>query len=110
MTGALGGDFATVKYRQIPPQRFVRGDCNNDGHIDGLTDAVFLLSYEYFGAGAPRCRAACDVNLSGVTDAIDLLVFSFLGGPAPVPPFPDCGPPGPRDPRLGCALEPDVCR
>jgi uncharacterized delta-60 repeat protein len=114
VTGGIDGEFVTVKYRQVPSQKFVRGDCNGDDDTGGLTDAVFLLAYLFLAGEAPPCRAACDANgdgdLSGVTDAVFLLAHLFLAGPAPAPPFPGCGPPGPRDPMLGCAAGPPACR
>ena len=77
--------------------RFLRGDCDGDGEVTGrVTDAVFLLLYNFQGGTAPPCLVACDVNGDGeatgqVTDAIYLLNFNFLGGPAPPAPFPECG-------------------
>jgi len=114
VAGALGRDFATVKYRQTPDRRFLRGDCNGDGSTIGVSDAVFSLTYSFLGGAEPPCVAACDANgdavATGVSDAVYLLAFSFLGGPAPVLPYPDCGPPGPRDPDMGCAVSHGACR
>ncbi|MBI4583993.1 MAG: PD40 domain-containing protein [Planctomycetes bacterium] len=80
---------------ETPRPRFTRGDCNGDGDTSGVSDPIFLLSYDFLGTEKPPCRAACDVNGDGdigsVTDAIYQLTFSFLGGPPPVPPFPNCG-------------------
>ena len=61
-----------------------------------MTDAVFLLNYNFLGARTPPCLAACDANGDGrvagqVTDAVYLLNYNFLGGTAPVAPFPECG-------------------
>ena len=73
--------------RQPPVGRFIRGDCNVDAIID-LTDAVYLLNYNFTGGPAPACVAACDADGDGavngqVTDALYVLNFSFLGGVAP---------------------------
>ena len=39
--------------RQPPAGRFIRGDCNTAAVID-LTDAVYLLNYNFTGGPAPR--------------------------------------------------------
>jgi len=77
---------------------FIRGDCNGDGSVSGeVTDAVFILNYNFIGGEAPPCSAACDVDGDGefvgmVTDAVYILNFNFLGGvPPPSAPFPGCG-------------------
>ena len=93
--------------RQPPAGRFIRGDCNTDAVID-LTDAVYLLNYNFTGGPAPACIAACDADGDGsvsgqVTDALYLLSFSFLGGAPPPAPFPVCGSfARPSDEALGC--------
>jgi hypothetical protein len=88
---------------------FLRGDCNNDGAVSGVvTDAVFMLNFNFTGGNRPVCFAACDVNADGqfsgaVTDAVYLLNFNFLGGPAPLAPYPTCGSSDrPTDVTLGC--------
>jgi len=87
--------------------RFLRGDCDASGAID-LTDAVFLLLYNFAGGPRPTCLAACDSDGDGqatgaVTDAVYLLMYAFLGGSPPVLPFPACGPgTGAGDEALGC--------
>jgi hypothetical protein len=76
---------------------FLRGDCNGDGEFRGtVTDAVFMLNFNFLGGNTPPCFAACDANGDGqfrgtVTDAVYSLNFNFLGGNAPPAPFPDCG-------------------
>ena len=81
-----------------------------------MTDAVFLLNYNFLGGDEPPCLAACDANGDGkaegqVTDAVYLLTFNFLAGLPPVGPFPDCGV-GllETDDALGCATPPESCR
>jgi hypothetical protein len=92
---------------------FRRGDCDGDGQIGGVvTDAVFLLNFNFLGGSRPPCLAACDANGDGtvtgsVTDAVFLLTFNFLDGPEPPNPFPECGPGGERDEALGCAMPPN---
>jgi hypothetical protein len=102
---------------ECPPPfpRFLRGDCDGDGQVRGVvTDAVFLLSFNFLGGTRPECFAACDANGDGqvrgvVTDAVYLLTFNFLGGSAPPEPFPGCGPGTPDDEELGCETPPDGC-
>jgi hypothetical protein len=96
--------------------RLVRGDCDDDGQVRGvITDAVFLLGFNFLGGPRPVCLAACDANGDGtvrgvVTDAVYLLTFNFLGGPPPLAPFPDCGVGAlPGDAALGCATPPPDC-
>jgi hypothetical protein len=93
---------------------FIRGDCNGDGDAGGVTDAVFLLAYNFTGGTPPPCVAACDNNgdgaTSSVTDAVYILNFNFLGGSPLASPFPDCGPGElPTDEGLGCETLPNVC-
>jgi hypothetical protein len=88
---------------------FLRGDCNGDGEVRGVvTDAIFLLNFNFVGGPRPGCLAACDANGDGgvigvVTDAVYILTYNFLGGPEPVAPYPACGPGlRPADETLGC--------
>jgi hypothetical protein len=98
------------------PPRFLRGDCDGDGRASGqVTDAVFLLAFNFLGGREPPCLAACDADGDGrvtgrVTDAVVLLNFNFLGGPAPAAPFPECGPGAiETDAALGCEMPPGGC-
>lgn len=108
------GAYESDCVMETPKALFVRGDCNADGSIASVTDALVLLSFNFSGAQPPACLAACDVNgdgaTGGVTDAVYLLSFSFSGGPPPVPPFPDCGE-GllDGDETLGCGSPPEAC-
>jgi hypothetical protein len=93
-----------------PPEapRFARGDCNADGSVQGISDALALLNFSFSGGAEPPCLAACDAtgdgSLGGVTDAVYILGHFFVGGPPPAPPFPACGPGElPGDASLGCA-------
>ena len=95
---------------------FLRGDCNGDGSVAGaVTDAVFLLQFNFAGGAEPPCVAACDANGDGstlgqVSDAIYILLFNFVGGAPPVAPFPDCGPGElPTDEKLGCESATEAC-
>ena len=81
-----------------------------------MTDAVFLLNYNFSAGAKPPCLAACDANGDGrvegqVTDAVYLLTFNFLAGPSPVEPFPDCGAGSlETDEGLGCEVPPENCQ
>jgi hypothetical protein len=103
-----GMDYTAVKNIVVtPPLAFLRGDCNGDHGID-LTDAVYVLVFNFRGGPQPPCLAACDANADGefeaqLSDAVYLLSYCFLGGPAPPDPFPLCNPSGREaDALLGC--------
>jgi uncharacterized repeat protein (TIGR03803 family) len=114
--GPAGGGVVFRLTLEPPATLFHRGDCDLDGQVRGVvTDAIFLLTFNFLGGMRPACLAACDANADGqvsgvVTDAIFLLSFNFLGGAAPPSPFPDCGP-GERqgDATLGCETPPADC-
>jgi hypothetical protein len=108
----------TVTFTQAGVGPFIRGDCNNDGQVTGqVSDAVFLLQYNFLGGPKPECEVACDVNSDGgytgqVSDAVYLLQHNFLGGPAPLSPFPKCGTSTlATDKALGCVtpIDPAKC-
>ncbi len=90
---------------EVPPDDFVRGDCNADAAIN-IADAVFVLN-QLFGTPPPirTCDDSCDSNgdrMKNIADAIYLLNFLFSMGPPPPPPWPDCG--ADDNPNsLGCA-------
>ena len=97
--------------------RFIRGDCNGDGTVQGeIMDALFLLRFNFLLGDPPPCDAACDSNGDGtfdgkVSDALFTLRYNFLGGPAPGAPFPSCGPlQSPADESLGCETAAPICR
>jgi hypothetical protein len=98
-----------------PATLFRRGDCDGDGQVRGVvTDAVYLLNFNFLGGTRPECLAACDSNGDGdvigvVTDAVYLLTFNFLGGPPPGAPFPECGAGTAADEALGCESAPASC-
>jgi hypothetical protein len=100
-----------------PPQTiFIRGDCNGDGRAPvTVTDAIFLLNYNFLCGKAPPCLAACDANTDGevvgsTADAIFMLHYNFMAGPVYLPPFPECGPGQfATDAILGCGKSPKEC-
>jgi hypothetical protein len=105
-------------YEEPPPPagKFKRGDCNGDGEVSGVvTDAVFMLNFNFLGGPDPPCAAACDANGDGafpgtVTDAVYVLNFNFLGGPPPRPPYPECDPgTSSGDLGLGCRTPLSAC-
>ncbi len=75
---------------------FVRGDFNDDSHLD-IADPVSVLDYLFLGGDSAGCLDAGDANDDGavdIADALSTLGYLFLGAAAPRAPFPDCG----RDP------------
>jgi hypothetical protein len=89
---------------------FLRGDCNDDGHVD-ISDAVCILNWLFSGGATPGCVAVTNTNgdpNTDLSDAVYVLAHLFLGGPPPVPPFPECGP-RPVGETLGCETPPAHC-
>lgn len=85
--------------------RFIRGDSNDDGHVN-LADAVFSLSRLFGGRGeGADCLQAADSDDDGevtLTDSVFLLQYLFRSGPRPPAPFESCGIDMTVD-ALGCA-------
>ena len=110
-TAASSSDVEILVTTSPRADRYLRGDCDGDGKLNApITDAIFLLDYNFGRGKAPPCMAACDANADGhvvglVTDSVRLLQFFFLGGPALPGPFPLCGP-EPEPSSLGCQFEP----
>ena len=82
----------------FPDVPFIRGDANASGNLDGLTDALKVLLFQFVpGTVPPPCLDAADANddgsVNGLIDGLFLLNFQFMpGSPAPPPPGPDeCG-------------------
>ena len=72
---------------------FKRGDTDSDGQLN-ITDAVFILKYQFSGGQPPACFKTADVDGDGnvnITDPVYVLQFLFSGGPEPAPPFSECG-------------------
>ena len=73
---------------------FIRGDINNDGHVD-ISDIVYLINYIF--RGGPPPPAPCDradVNDDGlvdISDSVYLVNFVYQGGPQPPWPYPTVG-------------------
>ena len=102
--------------REVDVSRFVRGDCNGDGVVEGsVSDALFMLRFSFLDGESPPCNAACDANGDGafsgsVSDVLYTLRFNFLDGPPPPPPFPLCGPSQTeRDRLMGCKTSSKDC-
>ncbi len=71
---------------------FQRCDVNGDG-LNDISDAVYVLAYQFLGGAPPRCEASADCNSDGTTDVSDPvynLGFLFLGQEPPAPPYPGC--------------------
>jgi hypothetical protein len=84
---------------------FIRGDSNQDGHVD-ISDAQFTLNFLFVGGPDPECPSAADTNddeVIDLSDSIATLDFLFRGGRAPLPPFPAPG--TDPTPGLGCGVE-----
>ena len=87
----------------IAPTEFIRGDGDGDGTFVALTDALFLLAFQFNQGPPPPCMEAADVDGNGVfvglIDSLYILNYQFTGvTPAPPAPFPNCGlPVGPYD-------------
>ncbi len=72
---------------------FLRGDGNSDNNVD-LADAIFTLSFLFWGGFRPHPMEAADANGDGrvdVTDATFVVGYLFLGDRAPPFPFPEIG-------------------
>ena len=105
---------ATLTVRRPGGGRFIRGDCDGDGQVSGITDAIVVLGFNFLGNPEPPCLSACDANADGnvagtIEDPIYLLNFFFQGGAAPTAPFPSCGPTQPGDLIVGCRNSPAAC-
>ncbi|MBI4585485.1 MAG: lamin tail domain-containing protein, partial [Planctomycetes bacterium] len=76
-----------------PPDRFLRGDANDDLRLS-ISDAIRTILHLFAGQ-ALLCGDAADADDSGtveVSDPLFILKYLFLGGSPPPPPFPDPGP------------------
>ncbi len=95
--GSTSGAWSEGSVTFEPEPIFVRGDCDGDGRVLGrLTDAYYMLRFNFIGDVNPPCFSACDANGDGVffgdiSDPVYLLYHNFLGGPAPPAPFFHCG-------------------
>ena len=89
---------------------FLRGDCNNDGVVEGSPrDAIVFFGHCFRNDPQElECLAACDANMDGsvcgsVSDGVAILTRNFRGGDPLMPPFPDPGTSDdPGDVALGC--------
>ena len=79
-----------------PTHVFLRGDANGDGQVSGLSDALFVLNYQFIpGSPEPLCLRAADADgddtISGIADALAILNYQFVpGSPPPPAPGPSC--------------------
>ncbi len=79
---------------QPGPRGFLRGDTNSDGVVEGIPDAVMVLSGLFDPDVQLNCLEAADLNDDGMVDLADpifLLNWKFGGGPGPSGPYPNCG-------------------
>jgi hypothetical protein len=66
----------------------IPGDANDDGMVN-VGDAVYLISYIFFGTIAPQPYALCSCDANGdcecnVGDPVTIIRYVFEGGPPPV--------------------------
>ena len=89
--GELRGQMLPVS----TDEPFVRGDCDGDGQVNALADAIFLLSFGFLEGNAPLCKDAADVDDDGtvnaLVDGLRLLTHGFVMGEPPAAPYPGCG-------------------
>jgi len=93
----------------IRARDFVRGDANDDGHVN-ITDPIFTLRSLFSGGATPPCADASDADDDGgidLDDATFTLSFLFRGGPGPPAPGLECGP-DPTEDVLPC-LDGESC-
>ena len=86
---------------------FRRGDPNSDG-IPDISDALFLLFYQFASGPAPSCLQSADVDNNeavDLTDVLSLLNYLFLNAAPPPSPFFSCGA-ADLDSALDCAVHP----
>ena len=72
---------------------FIRGAVNSDGFVD-LSDAIFLVQFQFLDGPTPECMKAADFTDNGtvdIADAISILQWLFNGAPGPDAPYPGCG-------------------
>lgn len=92
---------ANVAFNMAAPtpeccQTFFRCDCDGDGFLNCLADAIYCLEW-LFGlpmACAPPCHEAADADRSGgvtLGDILYCLDHCFGPGPPPSAPYPACG-------------------
>ena len=91
-------------------QSFLRGDCDGNGQVFAILDALFLLEFGFIEGTEPPCLAAADTDGNGIVfailDSLYLLVWAFQGGPEPPDPGPtECG----TDPSGVECFEPPAC-
>lgn len=103
-------DLTFGRVTPLPPQTFVRGDCNADGH-NNIADAVFLLGVLFPQTTSPTipCEDACDANDDGsrnIADAVAFLNSQFGLPPAPLPGPILCGIDPTRSDSYECDLFP----
>jgi hypothetical protein len=105
--------FVTVEACAVSDlDTFVRSDCDGNGVLNGLLDAIFALAYQFGSGEEPKCVEACDMDgdavFNGLIDSLFILNCQFVPGNAcPPAPYPECG----ADPELGTSLGcgPNAC-
>ncbi len=107
-------DKGADEFTALPPV-FKRGDCDGNGSVSGLLDALYILVYSFQSGPIPPCMDAADVDgnnlYSALLDALYLLTYAFSSGDDPPAPGPTvCGPDvQPDDDGLGCVAGDTSC-
>ena len=118
----IGNDICDQLFSQVscdtmcPPDDaplFLRGDCDGNGTVFPIIDALYLLEFGFTAGPAPPCSSAADADDNGsvfaIIDALFILEFGFNNGPAPPAPGPDLCGPDPTVDTLTCDTPPDPC-
>ena len=79
---------------------FIRGDANNDSHVD-IADGIWIVQMMFYNGEMTACSAAADANNDGslsISDAIYIINYRLQPGSTnmalyspPDGPFPECG-------------------
>lgn len=99
-------DFADTLDLTLTPsgapggQPFIRGDSNDDDHVD-IADGIWIISELFYDGPDTKCAAAADANDDDRVDIADsMYIFNYQlqpgrqpGNlfPAPPAPYPNCG-------------------
>lgn len=97
----------TLGVAAVPDIFLLRGDADDNGTFNALTDSLYMLAHQFTGGPVPPCLEAADVDgdgvFNGLTDALYALDHGFNGGPPPPEPYPSCGGDPDPDNNIGCA-------
>ncbi len=96
----------TLVVKEVPRERFRRGDSTADGRLD-ISDSIQALGHLFLGGAPPACPDASDANddaIVDISDVIYVLSLLFTGGAAPPAPGAEtCGTDPSADDLAACA-------